>query len=97
MNFELIFSVISGLCVCIPLVIKLGYTIHNYAKEKNWSAIMAFVLEYMVEAEQLFQVGVDKKYYVMEMVEKSAALVNYKYDDEAKEKVSQMIDDICDA
>lgn len=96
-TLEMVLSVISGLCVCIPLVIQLMSAVYKHAKEKNWSALMSYLLDYMAEAENLFENGADRKMWVMEMIEETAEMLNYPYDDEARQKVSGMIDDICDA
>lgn len=97
MTWDIVINIISGLAICIPLVIKLVQTIHNYAQEKNWAAIVKLVLEYMEMAEELYENGETKKDYVMMAVEESAEVLNYNYDEEAKAKVSKMIDDICKA
>lgn len=94
---EFITSVLAGMAICIPILIALGTTIADYIKEKNWSAIVAFVLDYMAQAESLFEKGADRKTWVMEMLEETVIQLNYPYDDEARTKVSCMIDDICDA
>ena len=49
------------------------------------------------EAEKLYSTGAERKEYVMAAVEQAAILVDYTYDTTAKEKVSQLIDDICTA
>ena len=88
-------SIMSGLAVCIPLVVKLFNVVSTYVKEKNWSQIVAIVLDLMKEAETLFSDGATKKAYVMASVESAAKSINYNYDDVAKQKVSDMIDAIC--
>ena len=97
MNWDIVISILSGLAVCIPLVIKLVQTIANYIKEKNWSALIKLVLQFMVEAETKYKDNEQRKEFVLDMVEASAKQLNYNYDEEAKAKVSQMIDDICTA
>ena len=94
---ENIVSIVSGICVCAPLVVALISTITAYCKQKNWSAIVKSVLEYMQEAEDLFDKGADRKEWVMAMIEETATQLNYNYDDESKAKISKMIDDICGA
>lgn len=94
---EFMITVLSGVAVCVPIIIALGSTISDYIKEKNWSAIVSFVLDYMTQAESLFEKGVDRKIWVMEMLEETVIQLNYTYDEEAKAKVSAMIDSICDA
>lgn len=34
---ELVISILSGIAVCIPLVIKLVSTVKEVVKEKNWN------------------------------------------------------------
>lgn len=97
MNWEWILSVISGIAVCIPLVIKLVEFVTAMTREKNWSAIVALVLDCMIEAEILYKNGADRKEYVLKVVEEMAEKLNYNYDNEAKRKVSCLIDSICEA
>ena len=92
---DIVVSIMSGLAVCIPLVVKLVNVVSTYVKEKNWSQIVAIVLDLMKEAETLFSDGATKKAYVMASVESAAKSINYNYDEAAKQKVSDMIDAIC--
>ena len=92
---DIVVSIMSGLAVCIPLVVKLVNVVSTSVKEKNWSQIVAIVLDLMKEAETLFSDGATKKAYVMASVESAAKSINYNYDDVAKQKVSDMIDAIC--
>lgn len=92
---DIVVSIMSGLSVCIPLVVKLVNVVSTYVKEKNWSQIVAIVLDLMKEAETLFSDGATKKAYVMASVESAAKSINYNYDEVAKQKVSDMIDAIC--
>ena len=92
MNFVL--SILSGLIVAIPLVVKLVETVQKYVKEKNWSPLMDLVLDYMSEAEELFENGAERKEYVLAMVEASAAFANCNVDIEV---IGKMIDEICAA
>lgn len=94
---NIIVTILSGIMVCVPILLALGSAITECVQEKNWSAIVTFVLDYMVEAEQLFEKGADRKTWVMEMLEEVVIQLNYPYDDEARNKVSAMIDDICEA
>lgn len=94
---NIIVTILSGIMVCVPILLALGSAISKCVREKNWSAIVTFVLDYMVEAEQLFEKGADRKTWVMEMLEEVVIQLNYPYDDEARNKVSAMIDDICEA
>lgn len=92
---EIVVSILSGLAVCIPLVVKLVNTVREAVKEKNWSQIVTIVLDLMKQAETLFAEGAARKAWVMAGVESAARSINYNYDDAAKQKVSDMIDAIC--
>ena len=92
---DIVVSILSGLAVCIPLVVQLVNVVRTSVKEKNWSQIVAIVLDMMKEAETLFSDGATKKAYVMASVESAAKSINYNYDEVAKQKVSDMIDAIC--
>lgn len=92
---DIVVSIMSGIAVCIPLVVQLVNVVRASVKEKNWSQIVAIVLDLMKEAEALFSDGATKKAYVMASVESAAKSINYNYDEIAKQKVSDMIDAIC--
>ena len=92
---DIVVSILSGLAVCIPLVVKLVNVVSTYVKEKNWSQIVAIVLDLMKQAETLFAEGAARKAWVMAGVESAAKSINYNYDEVAKKKVSDMIDAIC--
>ena len=90
---NVIISVLSGLAVCIPLVIKLAQFIRNNAKEKNWSSLMQLVLKFMTEAEVLYATGAERKTYVMSAIKAIESTLNYDVDEEV---ISTMIDSIVD-
>ena len=92
---EIIVSILSGLAVCIPLVVQLVNVVRASVKEKNWSQIVTIVLDLMKQAETLFSEGAARKAWVMAGVESAAKSINYTYDDAAKQTVSDMIDAIC--
>ena len=92
---DIVVSILSGLAVCIPLVVQLVNVVRASVKEKNWSQIVAIVLDLMKQAETLFSEGAARKAWVMAGVESAAKSINYNYDEVAKQKVSDMIDAIC--
>ena len=92
---EIVVSILSGLAVCIPLVVQLVNAVRTSVKEKNWSQIVTIVLDLMKQAETLFAEGAARKAWVMAGVESAAKSINYNYDEVAKQKVSDMIDAIC--
>lgn len=58
---EIVVSILSGLAVCIPLVVKLVQTVKAAVQEKNWSQIVAIVLDLMQQAEGLFAEGAARR------------------------------------
>lgn len=89
---EIVVSVLSGLAITIPLVVKLVQYAQLVVKEKNWQKLLEMVTHFMQEAEQKFSTGAEKKDYVMLAIKASADLVNYDID---MEVVSKLIDDLC--
>ena len=53
--FELVLSILSGLAVAIPLVIKLVEYVKKAVKEKNWKIVLDIVMKYMALAEEMFE------------------------------------------
>ena len=92
---DIVVSIMSGLAVCIPLVVQLVNVVRASVKEKNWSQIVTIVLDLMKQAETLFAEGAARKAWVLAGVESAAKSINYNYDEVAKQKVSDMIDAIC--
>lgn len=94
---EIVVSILSGLAVCIPLVVQLVKVVKSAVQEKNWAQLVSIVLDLMKQAETLFTEGAARKAWVMAGVESAAKSVNFNYDDAARQKVSDMIDAICAA
>lgn len=85
-------SILSGLAVAIPLVIKLIEYISKSIREKNWSKLLDLVLNLMSEAETKFETSSDRKEWVLSMVKSSANTIDYDIDINA---VSDLIDNLC--
>lgn len=88
---ELILSILAGLAAAIPLVIKLVEYVQKAIKEKNWGVVLNMVMNYMTIAEEKFDNGVDRKEWVLAMIEESAVTVNYDID---MAVISSMIDNL---
>lgn len=91
---NIIVSILSGLAVCIPLVIKLVEYVRKAIQEKNWSNVMQIVLKLMTEAEKNYETGAERKQYVMSSVEAIKDTLNCEVDMNA---ISSLIDSICQA
>lgn len=90
---NIIVSILSGLSVCIPLVIELVKYVQRAVKERNWGQIVKLVTDLMIEAEKNFETGAERKKWVMSMIESSASSINYDID---MEEISKLIDSLCD-
>lgn len=86
-------SILSGLAVAIPLVIKLVEYVQKSIKEKNWNKLLELVMNLIKEAEGKFDTGATRKEWVITMVKSSAESINYDVDIEA---VGELIDSLCD-
>ena len=93
---ELLVAVLSGIVVCIPLVAQLVESVREAIMEKNWVNLLHMVMDYMCEAESAFTTGENKKAYVMAHLAGMAAACNYDLTEEAKQKISDMIDAMCE-
>lgn len=86
-------SVLSGLAVAIPLVVKLVEYVKKAVKEKNWNQLLKLVMDLMTEAEKKFETGAEKKEWVLTMIKASADSINYDIDTNA---IGELIDSLCD-
>ena len=90
---EITISILTGLITAIPLVIKLIEYVRKAVQEKNWANLLKLVMNLMAEAEEKFEKGVDKKAWVISMIEASAKTINYEVD---LDQVGELIDSLCD-
>lgn len=86
---NLIIQVLANLVVVIPLVIELVKFVQKAIKEKNWAKLIELTSSLIVEAEEKFKTGAEKKEYVISMVKASADTINY---DISEEQLSALID-----
>lgn len=86
-------SILSGLAAAIPLVVQLVKYVQEAVKQRNWSVVLAKVVDLMETAETKFEEGAERKEWVLAMLKASADGINYDIDYEA---IANMIDDLCD-
>lgn len=89
---EILVSILSGLAVTIPLVVKLVEYVEKAIREKNWNDLLELVTNLMVEAEGKFDSGSDRKEWVLTCVKASADTIDYDIDIDA---VGELIDSLC--
>ena len=89
---EIIVSILSGLAVTIPLVIKLVEYVRKAVQEKNWAKLVELIMVYMADAEKLFTAGEERKQYVLMASKASADVINYSVD---MEQIGELIDQLC--
>ena len=94
---QIVISILSGIAVAIPLIIKLVNVVKDSVKEKNWNLLMKMTMDYMTEAEKNIASGAERKEWVISMVIASAANINYPMTDDDVKKIEDLIDAICDA
>ena len=94
---QIAISILSGIAVAIPLIIKLIEVVKKATKEKNWNLLLKMTMDYMTEAEKNIASGAERKEWVISMVIASAANINYPMTDDDVKKIEDLIDAICDA
>lgn len=90
---QAIISILSGVAILVPLVVKLVEYVKKNTKEKNWSQMLMLVMNLMAKAEEMFDTGADKKEWVLGELHAIAHTLNYDIDWNV---VSEMIDKICE-
>jgi len=90
---QAIISILSGVAILVPLVVKLIEYVKKNAKEKNWSSMLVLIMNLMAQAETMFDKGADKKEWVINELKAVASTLNYEIDWDV---VGEMIDKICD-
>ena len=85
-------AILSGLATCIPLAVQLVKYVKAAIKERNWNQLIKLVMDLMAEAEGKFNTGLERKEWVLAMVEVNAKTINYDID---MNQVSEMIDALC--
>ena len=58
---QIAISILSGIAVAIPLIIKLVNVVKDSVKEKNWNLLMKMTMDYMTEAEKNIDSGAERK------------------------------------
>lgn len=89
-------SILSGLIVCIPLVIKLIQVTREAVRKGNWNKLVGMIADYMVEAEDKIEDGATRKEWVIGMIRTSANRLDYDITDSEWGKISDMIDKLCE-
>ena len=77
---QAIISILSGVAILVPLVVKLIEYVKKNAKEKNWSSMLVLVMNLMAQAETMFDKGADKKEWVINELKAVASTLNYEID-----------------
>lgn len=86
-------QILIGLAAIIPLVAALIKYVGKATESKNWNIVVKMVLDLMVQAEQDYSTGAEKKDFVMNQVAVLAKTVDFDID---MNKVSDLIDALCD-
>lgn len=92
----MIASILTGLIICIPLVIKLVQVTREAVQKGRWDQLVSMVADYMEEAEVKFETGAERKDWVMGMIRVSAGKIEYPLSNEEWGKISDMIDHLCE-
>ena len=61
-------QILIGLAAIIPLIAALIKYVGKATESKNWNIVVKMVLDLMVQAEQDYSAGADKKAFVMNQI-----------------------------
>lgn len=86
-------TILVGLAAIIPLIIALIKYVNKAAESRNWNIVVKMVLDLMVQAEQDYSTGAEKKEFVMNQIAVLSKSVDFEID---MDKVSDLIDALCD-
>ena len=87
-----ILKIIIDIAILIPVLIALWNAIAKAVRGRNWNILVKLVSSLMVQAEELYCNGADRKKWVMEMVAASASSLHFDVD---MDVVSDLIDNLC--
>lgn len=85
--------ILVGIAVLTPLVIALIKYVKKAADDKNWNIIVKMVLDLMVQAEQDYSTGAERKAFVINQLRIVSKTVDFEID---WNKVSDLIDALCE-
>lgn len=91
---ELIASIIAGVAVCVPLVVKLIQYVKEAIAGRDYQKLIKLTMKFCVEAEMLFGTGAERKQWVMNRVTEVANTMDIEIDAEA---IGRLIDDLVEA
>ena len=93
--WSVIVSILSGLIVCVPLVIKLVSVTREAVRKGNWDKLVGMAADYMAEAEIKIADNATRKEWVMGMIRTSANTLDNDLTEGEWAKISEMIDHLC--
>lgn len=97
MNYMQLAALICAvLAIAIPFGIKFYKTSQALVREKNWPRLVEAVSHYMMQAETLFEVGADKKAWVLTMIQTTADEIDYDLTEQDMKNLSDLIDSLCE-
>lgn len=91
--YEIVVSILTGIATAIPLIVQLVKYVKLAIQEKNWNKLLDMIMNLMEQAEGKFDNGVDKKKWVLAMIQASADTINYTID---INQIGALIDSLCD-
>lgn len=86
-------QILVGIAVLIPLMVALIKYVQKAAEDKNWNVIVKMILDLMVQAEQDYATGAERKEYVINALKVVSRTVDFEID---WDKVSDLIDSLCE-
>ena len=84
--------ILAGVATAVPLALQLVRYIKLAAEEKNWTRLLALVLELMESAEEIYESGGQRRDYVVAAVKELGEQIGYKMEED---ELGKLIDALC--
>lgn len=99
MNWVFIIALAAAVVAeAIPFIVTIIKYVKENSNERNWTNLVKLVFDLCMQAEEEFELGADKKEWVLSMLKATADSVGYDLSDtEMLEKVSNLIDSFISA
>ena len=96
MNWETLMQficmILAGIATAVPLALQLVRYAKMAVEEKNWTKLLAIVLDLMKSAEEIYDSGAQRRDYVVAAVMQLGDKIGYKMDEN---ELGKLIDDLC--
>ena len=93
--FFIVALIAAVIAEAIPFIVAVIKYVKKNSNERNWTNLVKLAFDLCMQAEEEFELGADKKEWVLSMLKTTADSVGYDLSDtEMLDKVSNLIDSL---